>query len=225
MRKVGWLDVGLSDYDEAFALQTRLHSEVARRERDDVMLFQENYPVITAGQSADFEHLLWSEERLRNEGIALREVSRGGDITCHCPGQLVISPILHFREYDGIATVHDYLRALEETVIRLLAGFGIEAARREGMSGVWVGNEKLAAVGVAVSHSVTLHGVSINVNADLRCFEPIVACGLHGMGVTSLEKQGVHGLTLAEVRDAWLERFREVFGAHVYSISSVNSNN
>ena len=218
MRKVGWLDVGLSDYDEAFALQTRLQGEVVRREREDAILFQENYPVITAGQGADFEHLLWSEERLKGEGIALREVSRGGDITCHCPGQLVISPILRFREYDNIVTALDYLHALEETVIGLLGGFGIEAERREGMSGVWVKNEKLAAVGVAVSHSVTLHGVSINVNADLRYFEPIVACGLHGMGVTSLERQGARGVSLAEMRDAWLERFREVFGAHVYSI-------
>ena len=218
MRKVGWLDVGLTGYDEAFALQTRLHGEVARRERDDAILFQENYPVITAGQSADFEHLLWSEERLKDEGIALREVSRGGDITCHCPGQLVISPMLHFREYDGIATVHDYLRALEETIIRLLGGLGIEAKRREGMSGVWVKNDKLAAVGVAVSHSVTLHGVSVNVNADLRFFEPIVACGLHGMGVTSLEKQGVRCASLAEVRDAWLSCFEEVYGARMHSI-------
>lgn len=218
MRKVGWLDVGLTGYDEAFALQTRLHGEVARRERDDAILFQENYPVITAGQSADFEHLLWSEERLKDEGIALREVSRGGDITCHCPGQLVISPMLHFREYDGIATVHDYLRALEETIIRLLGGLGIEAKRREGMSGVWVKNDKLAAVGVAVSHSVTLHGVSVNVNADLRFFEPIVACGLHGMGVTSLEKQGVRCVSLAEVRDAWLSCFEEVYGARMHSI-------
>lgn len=218
MRAVGWYDAGLTEYDEAFALQKRLHGEVVRRERDDCVLFQENYPVITAGQSADFAHLLWSRERLEESGIAIREVSRGGDMTCHCPGQLVISPIVHFREYDGITTALDYIRALEQTIILSLLRLGVEAGRREGMSGVWVQKSKLAAVGVAVSHSVTLHGAAVNASPDLRYFEPIVACGLHGMGVTSLEALGVSGVTLAQIRGLWLESFCEVFGAAAYAL-------
>ncbi|MDO4566837.1 MAG: lipoyl(octanoyl) transferase LipB [Oscillospiraceae bacterium] len=220
MRTVGWYDTGLVSYDEAFSLQTRLHSEIACREREDLVLFQENYPVITAGRSADFEHLLWNAEKLEKEGYELREVSRGGDMTCHCPGQLVISPILHFREYEGIATVHDYLRALEQSVIELLSLYGLSGERREGMSGVWLGKSKLAAVGVAVSHSVTLHGAAVNVNCELERFEPIVACGLHGMGVSSLEKAGIGGLSLERVRGDWLGCFERVFGAETRELSS-----
>lgn len=207
--RVVWLDLGLTEYLAAFAVQEELHRRRAAGELPDVILFQENYPVITIGRSGAAENLLVSREFLAQRGIALHHVSRGGDITFHGPGQLIISPILRLQ--DRADTVHGYARLLEQVVIDLLAGYGVAGRRETGASGVWVGNRKIAALGIAVSQGVTMHGVAINVSPDLACFGYIVPCGLKDRGVTSLAAEGGPPPPLTRVRDDFLSGFARVF--------------
>lgn len=213
--RVAWLDLGLTEYLAAFALQEELHRRRAAGELPDVILFQENFPVITIGRSGSEENLLVSRDFLEQRGIALHRVSRGGDITYHGPGQLVISPILRLQERSD--TVHDYARLLERIVIDLLAGYGVTGRREAGASGVWVGDRKIAALGIAVSQGVTMHGVAINVSPDLACFNYIVPCGLKNRGVTSLAAEGGPPPSLARVRDDFLSGFSRVFAVRIES--------
>lgn len=204
------MDAGYLGYDDALEVQLKLHEACWQERSGDIILFQESPSVITLGKSGHRENLLWTPAELDAAGIRVKDVGRGGDITYHGPGQLIISPILHFRRF--ASTALEYLRMLEETVIRLLDGYGVQAGRVEGKTGVWVGEDKIAAVGVAVSHSVTMHGIAINVCPDMDHFSAIIPCGLKGMGVTSLEALGYGEPPLAGVRDRWLEAFEEVFG-------------
>jgi len=207
--QIAWVDLGLVGYDEAFAVQTALHLRRRHEEGPNIILFQENFHVITLGRSASAEHLLASPQLLAERSITVRDVSRGGDISYHGPGQLVISPILKLS--DLVQGVHQYVRMLEQVVINLLAVYGIRAGRVEGASGVWVGNKKIAALGIAIKHGITQHGVAINVCPDLSCFDLIVLCGLKDKGVTSLQALGVAVPTLQEVRDCFLHEFARVF--------------
>ena len=147
---------------------------------------------------------------LASEGVEVHESGRGGDVTYHGPGQLVGYPIirldLHGRD------VHRYLRDLEEVLIRVLARFGIEGTRAEGMTGVWVGAEKVAAIGVAISRWVTWHGVAINVDTNLDRFDLIVPCGIRGRRVTSLGRLLGRQITVAEVKPHLVECMVDVFG-------------
>ncbi len=208
--RIQWLDAGYIGYDQALGIQLKLHEACWQERRGDAILFQESPPVITLGKSSHRENLLWTTAELDAAGIDVREVGRGGDITYHGPGQLIISPILHFRRF--ASTALEYLRMLEETVIRLLNGYGVKAGRIGGKTGVWVGENKIAAVGVAVSHSVTMHGIAINVCPDMDHFSAIIPCGLQGMGVTSLEALGCGKPPLSDVRDRWLKAFENIFG-------------
>ena len=210
LNMVEWLDLGTADYDKAFIVQQKLHEDCWKGLRPDVVLFQQNEPVITCGIDADPRHIIWSEPRLREAGIKIKRVSRGGGVTYHGPGQLVVSPVLHFLRYRK--TAHLYLSALEDVMILLLARYGVEGRRIEGKSGVFVGNDKIAAVGLACSHSVTMHGMSLNICPDMRYYEAIVACGLQDAGVTSLEALGREAPSYEKVRDAWLAAFFVVFG-------------
>jgi lipoate-protein ligase B len=210
MPDVEWLDLGERGYDDALLIQRRLHEECWRSARPDVLLFQSSEPVITRGVDSAEEHILWDDERLRLAGIKTRSVPRGGGVSYHGPGQLVASTILHFLRYRS--TAHLFLRAIEEAVIRLLGRYGVEGTRIEGKSGVFVGNDKIAAVGLALSHSVTMHGVSLNICPDMRHYDAIIACGLADSGVTSLEALGVSA-SYGEVRDGLIAEFAEVFGA------------
>lgn len=204
------------DYDEDWKLQQRLHEAVVFGTLPDALLFQENAPVITLGRDFQESSLLVSKERLEQEGVAVRTVGRGGDATYHGPGVLVASPILHVMRYAKNA--HQYLRMLEETVIRQCADYGLSCFRKSGKSGVWLKEGKLAAVGVAVSRSVTLHGLAINVSPNMEHFSAIVPCGLAEEGVTSLALQGVQ-LTVGRVLEDFLAAFSVVFGAEMIPLS------
>lgn len=207
------------DYDEDWKLQQRLHEAVVFGALPGALLFQENAPVITLGRDFQESSLLVPKERLESEGVAVRPVSRGGDATYHGPGVLVASPILHILRYAKNA--HQYLRMLEETVIRQCAIYGLSCFRKSRKSGVWLKEGKLAAVGVAVSRSVTLHGLAVNVCPNMEHFSAIVPCGLAGEGVTSLALQGVR-LTVGRVREDFLAAFSEVFGAEMIPLSETN---
>jgi lipoyl(octanoyl) transferase len=184
------IDLGLIDYAEAYALQTRVVAARKAGAIEDVLLLCEHPHVITQGRNGKREHLLVSDHILRQKGVEYYETSRGGDITYHGPGQIVGYPILNLGAIRR--DVVWYVRTLEEAMIRATTEFGITAERVAGKTGIWVraGNaeEKLAAIGVHISRWVTSHGFAYNVSTDLRNFDLIVPCGIADRKATSLEK-------------------------------------
>lgn len=210
------LDLGRMDYRKAYVIQEKIHRGCYEKKIADTIIFQENNPIFTLGRSSSDDHLLRSKEELLEMGIQVEYVDRGGDITYHGPGQLVISPILHIREY--AMSVHQYVRNLEETVIRLLQKHDIRGQRIEGSSGVWIGSEKVAAVGIAVQHSITRHGIAINLNPNLAHFDYIIPCGLRDKGVTSFEKLGVSSMDIPQFKADFLVEFNQLFDTTVTKI-------
>ena len=205
---VRWL--GKVDYLSAWELQ----KDVARRRLDGavpdtLLLLEHDPPVITLGRASHREHLLATPAQLTAMSIQLVESDRGGDITYHGPGQLVGYPILDIREHGR--DVHLYLRRLEQTLIRTMERLGIAAYRKEGLTGVWVGEEKVAAIGIKVSHWVTMHGFALNVDPKLSHFRLIVPCGIHDKGVTSLRLLLGREVALTEVIPLVVDSFGEVF--------------
>jgi lipoyl(octanoyl) transferase len=207
---VRWL--GRVDYEETWALQRDLALRRARGETDDTLLLLEHPPVYTTGRRSWRDRLLVPPEAL---GAPLITVDRGGDITFHGPGQLIAYPII------GLGArprgVQAYVRGLEEAVIRTVAGYGIEAAREDGLTGVWVGRDKISAIGVRVSRPggaaggwVTSHGLALNVTVDLAWFERIVPCGIAGRGVTSIERLLGFAPPLPEVGEHLAREFSTV---------------
>jgi lipoyl(octanoyl) transferase len=203
--------LGRVAYADGLALQQELVEQRRRNEIPDQLLLLEHPPVVTLGVKVrnDRSHVLATPERLASLGVELHETGRGGDVTYHGPGQVVGYPILDLRP--DRCDVHAYVRDLEEVMIRAARRFGVEATRVEGLTGIWVGNEKLAAIGVRISRWITSHGFAFNVNTNLSHFSLIVPCGITDRGVTSLEKLLGHSVPMAEVGDAleaaFLERF------------------
>ena len=188
----------------------------ARREGvvPDAMLFLEHTPVITLGTSARETHLLASRATLRRHGVDLARSARGGDITYHAPGQLILYPILALAGAER--DVHDYVARLEEIAIATAADCGVQAFRRKGKTGAWTAHGKLAALGVRVSHWITWHGLSFNVNVDLAGFGLIVPCGLHGEAVTSLRSiLGRRCPALSQVRDSMSGHCARILGRRI----------
>jgi lipoate-protein ligase B len=205
-------DLGRAAYEPTLAFQKRLVEAVkASREAElgYLVLVEHDPPVITLGRGADADNVIAPRQRLAAEGVEVHETSRGGDVTYHGPGQLVGYPVirldLHGRD------VHRYLRDLEETLIRALARFGVDAGRREGYTGVWVGEEKVAAIGVAVTRWVTYHGFALNVATDLKHFDLIVPCGIGDRAVTSLSNLLGRRVTVDEAKRPVVECFVDVF--------------
>jgi lipoyl(octanoyl) transferase len=203
------IDLKRMKYSQAFAIQEMIYRGCDEKRYPDTIIFQQNYPVITLGRSSDFANLLKSEEELQELGIQLEIVDRGGDSTYHGPGQLVVSVLIHIRNY--AMSVHQYLRNLEEVVIRTLDVYHIQGLRIEGRSGVWVDNEKIAATGISVTHGITRHGIAININPDLSHFSYIVPCGISDGGVTSFEKLGVDVKDVEEVKSQFILQFNKIF--------------
>ena len=205
----GWLvECGRLPYGDAWALQREL---LAARQTDqiaDTLLLLEHPPVITIGRAGHAANILIPREMLAARGFEVFEIERGGDVTYHGPGQLLGYPILNLRALDE--DVVRFVRLLEATLIRVLETFGIEAARRRGFPGVWVGEAKVAAIGVAVKRKVTMHGFALNVDPDLEHFALINPCGL-GKPVTSLARLLGRRVGLAEVQPAVSRAFAEVF--------------
>lgn len=193
--------LGTVAYAEALELQQQL---VARRRSGDVgdtLLLLEHPHVITLGTSASREHVLIGSDEEKLLGIDVFETGRGGDVTYHGPGQLVGYPILDLKP--DRCDLHAYVRDLEQVLIDALARFGIDAARKEGLTGVWVGDEKIAAIGVRVSSGwITSHGFALNVTTDLSYFGSIVPCGIRDFGVTSMARVLGRDVSLDEAADA-----------------------
>lgn len=203
---------GLVSYASAWEWQRDL---VARRSRDelpDVILTLEHPKVFTCGRRGDRGHLLWSQEERAARGVEFHRVDRGGDVTYHGPGQLVGYPVLRLS---GIRRIVEYVRTLEELCIRTAADFGVDARAVPGLTGAWVGDDKLAAIGVHVnSRAVTSHGFAFNVTTDLEDFGGIVPCGLADKGVCSLQSLGVT-TTVADVLARLRIHIEDVLGCTV----------
>jgi lipoyl(octanoyl) transferase len=201
---------GTVGYLAAWDLQRQLVAERQAGRGRDTLLLLEHPRVYTLGRRADRSNVLLDDAELARRGIEVVEVDRGGDVTYHGPGQLVGYPILRLA---GTRVVVDYVRALEEILLRTAASFGVTAGRSPGYTGVWVGDEKLAAIGVRVaSGGVTSHGFALNVTSDLADFGGIVPCGISDRGVCSLASLGVT-TTVDAVADAVERAVAEVLGA------------
>ena len=181
------VDLGRMPYRPAWDLQRRVGNAVLEEKIPDTVLLVEHTPVYTLGRAAhgQFTNLVWDDVTLLKEGIELVEVDRGGDITYHGPGQLVGYPIVHLGAYDN--DLHRYLRLLEEALIMALGLSGISATRVPPHTGVWVGDEKIAAIGVKASRGITQHGFALNINPNLDHFRGIIPCGIRDKGVTSMQ--------------------------------------
>jgi lipoyl(octanoyl) transferase len=204
--------LGVVSYGEALELQKHLVDERKSNEIPDQLLLLEHPPVITLGVKTrnDRTHVVATPETLDEQGVEVFESGRGGDVTYHGPGQLVGYPIMDLRP--DRCDVHRYVRDLEEVLIRVAGGFGVDAARVPGLTGVWVGNEKLAAIGVRIARWVTSHGFALNVSTNLAHFNLIVPCGIADKGVTSLERLIGRPIAMDEVADLTADVFAAVFG-------------
>ena len=174
------LDLGLSDFNETWELQKKLQTKRILNEIEDHLLLVEHPPVYTLGKNAPKEHLL----NFVNDASVI-QTDRGGNITFHGPGQLVGYPILDLNHYKRSITW--YMRKLEQLIIDTLGDYGIIAGRKKGLTGVWVKDKKIAALGVRISKWVTMHGFSINVNPNLEYYKSIIPCGIEDYGITSME--------------------------------------
>ena len=200
-------DLGRMAYAEAWQEQLRVHAAVADGTEPPTLLLVEHPPVITFGKKGGREHLLVPEAELAARGFDLFDIERGGDVTYHGPGQLVGYPIFRVGR-----RVQEYLRSLEAAMVRVLAEYGIEAVGSPGYAGVWVGNDKVVAIGVAIKRDVSFHGFAMNVHTNLRHFDTIVPCGLEGKGVASLASLTGRDVTLDEVKPKVVAALRAEFG-------------
>ena len=210
--------LGRIEYERAFDLQTKLVDGLVS---DDAapygyLLLLEHPPTFTIGRSGSADNVRASAEQLAARGAKLLTVNRGGDVTFHGPGQVVAYPIVRLERQGR--DVHRYLRQLEETIIRTLGKYRVDGHRKPGLTGVWVGEEKVAAIGVAIRRWITYHGISINVDVDLSYFDLIHPCGIRGRGVTSLARILGRQVDPAAVADAFAAGFGDVFGAELLRI-------
>jgi len=223
MRNCQVLELGRMGWAEAFEMQQQLVASRKEGRVPDHLLLVEHPHTITLGRNAHAENVLASAEVMDRSGIRFHHTDRGGDVTYHGPGQLVGYPILDLREWKR--DVGAYMRAVEEVLIGTLGDFGIKAGRIPGLTGVWIGERKIAAIGVHLSRWVTSHGFALNVNTDLNYFGYIVPCGLT-RPVTSMAECGVR-TTLARVSQSVAAQFGRVFDCEVLypALASMESEN
>ncbi len=207
------VDLGKMEYEEAMIFQEKAWSLRITDILPDLLILVEHFPVYTVGRSGGYEHIKTDLSGLHKKGINVVETDRGGSITFHGPGQLVAYPILH-RDIFGCDPLQ-YLRMLEEVIIRALAKYGVRGERFPPNTGVWVEQKKIAAIGVACRGSVTTHGFAINVNVDLASFNLINPCGIIDYGVTSLKELTNNAPGVDEVKELIVEIFAEVFSINL----------
>ena len=244
MNSIAVLHLGLIDYGTALRLQETL-VELRKQQRiPDVLLLLEHPPVITLGRNAKPSNIVASREFLAGKGVEVFEINRGGDVTFHGPGQLVAYPIFDLRDFTPKLGAVDYVRKLEEVLMRTCAQYRIETQRIRGMTGVWTmagaagvantketmaqaelppsAERKIAAIGVHISRGVTSHGFALNVSTDLEFFKLIVPCGLSGKPVTSIERETGSRLSIEEVLPVVTRNFGSVFGSQILWLESLD---
>ena len=210
MNRIKIIDLGFLDYKNSWNYQKELQKKVLIGDCSDSIIFVEHDSVYTFGKNSDKSNLLVSKD----SKIKIYETERGGEITYHGPGQLVCYPILNLKNFKQSVTW--YMRALEEVIIETLKLFNIKAKRKDGLTGVWVKDEKIGAQGVRMTKWVTMHGFALNVNTDLRFFNDIIPCGIKDFGVTSIEKIIGKEQDLSLVKEHILISFAKVFNIKGY---------
>ncbi len=204
-KELFYSNLGTVSYQEAWDLQRTIHLMRTSGAIEDTLLLLEHPHTYTLGKTADRTNLIGSEEYLEKNGISVFEIDRGGDITYHGPGQIVGYPIIDLNKWKP--DTHLYLRNLEEVIIKVLAEYGIESGRKPEYTGVWVGESKIAAIGIRVSRWVTMHGFAFNINTDLELFNGIIPCGIKDKEVTSLSRLLKREIKIDEVKQKLRDQF------------------
>ena len=205
MRKIDILNLGFKPYKEVWDLQKELVEKRRNGQINDTLILVEHEPVYTLGKNADENHILQHSP----QDVKTYHIERGGDVTFHGPGQLVGYPILDLHNYKK--SISWYMRSLEQLIIDTLAEYGITAERKVGLTGVWVGDEKIAALGVRVTRWVTMHGFALNVTPDLIYYSSIIPCGIFEYGVTSMAKLVTNEITVNSVKRVLTKMFMNQF--------------
>jgi len=209
--------LGLINYDAAYAIQKMIQAQKMSGQISDVLLLLEHYPTFTMGKSSKLENLLLSPEELSRKGISLFFADRGGDITYHGPGQLTVYPIMDLRNRGR--DIGPYVRNLEEMVIQTLDDLSIEGRRNGENVGIWVGGDKIASIGISIRRWVTMHGIALNVNPDLKNFTYINPCGLDGNKVTSISKLLGYDVPIETIGDRIAAHFADIFDVEIELVS------
>ncbi len=213
------IDCGLADYREALQLQHQLREKRRRGEIPDTVLIVEHSPVITLGARQSANKLLADRKDLAQRHIDVVDIRRGGGTTAHNPGQLVFYPILNLRQLNpclpaGKVGISEYIRELESIGAELLEQLDVQAERRKGFPGLWVGTKKIASIGVRVSKFITYHGMAINIQNDLSIFEFITPCGLDGIEMTSVQKETGKRHSMSLIKRSLAELLKEHFSSN-----------
>ena len=199
------LDLGLSPFKEVWDLQKELVKKRQNGQIKDTLILAEHEPVYTLGKNANENHILQNSPR----DVKTYQIERGGDVTFHGPGQLGGYPIMDLHNYNK--SISCYMRSLEQLIIDTLAEFRVTAERKDGLTGVWVGDEKIAALGVRVTRWITMHGFALNVSPDLTYYSGIIPCGIFEYGVTSMAKQLTIEVAVDSVKQVLIEKFMNQF--------------
>ena len=215
--------LGVVRYEEALALQRTLVEERRAGRVTDLLLLLQHPPVITLGVRGDGgrSHIVADDARLAEMGIVVSDTGGGGDVTYHGPGQIVGYPILDLRP--DRCDVHRYVRDIEDVMMQTCADYGVHSRRVEGLTGVWVGERKIGAIGVRISRWITSHGFAFNVSTNLDHFELILPCGIRDRGVTSLRQELGRDVPIAEVEDSLAQHFGGVFDREVTSAAATTA--
>jgi lipoyl(octanoyl) transferase len=208
-REFDYYDLGLIDYKEAWDLQKDIFELRGKNLINDSFLLLEHPHTYTLGKVTDKNNLVSNKEYLEQNKISVYEIDRGGDITYHGPGQLVGYPIINLS--DWYQDTHRYLRGLEEVIILTCKDYSIDCNRIEGLTGVWIDNRKIAAIGIKVSRWITMHGFAFNINTNLNLFNGIIPCGIKDKTVTSLKNELGKEINMNEVKNLVLKNFKLVF--------------
>lgn len=204
-KELFYSNLGTVSYQEAWDLQKTIHLMRTSGTIEDTLLLLEHPHTYTLGKTADRANLIGSQEYLEKNGVSVFEIDRGGDITYHGPGQIVGYPIIDLNKWKP--DTHLYLRNLEEIIIKVLAEYGIESGRKPEYTGVWVGESKIAAIGIRVSRWVTMHGFAFNINTELELFNGIIPCGIKDKEVTSLSRLLKREININEVKQKLRDHF------------------
>lgn len=209
IRKLTYCDLGFIDYKEAWDLQKITHQQRVENKIDDVIFLLEHPNTYTLGKTADKKNLIGNEKYLSDNKISVYDIDRGGDITYHGPGQIVGYPIINLTNWQQ--DTHKYLRSLEEVIINVCKDYDLQGQRINGLTGVWINDRKIAAIGIKVSRWITMHGFAFNINTDLKLFNGIIPCGITDKAVTSLKQELEIEVPIIEVKEKIIHRFNNIF--------------
>lgn len=208
-KELSIVNAGMMEYHQAWQFQRDIFQKVKSGDLPDTLILLEHPHTYTLGKVTDKKNLLADEKYLSEKGISVVEIDRGGDITYHGPGQLVGYPIIDLKRWKQDS--HKYLRHLEEVLIRCCNEYNLEAGRKDGLTGVWIDQRKIAAIGIKISSWITMHGFAFNVNTDLTFFDGIIPCGITDKEVTSLHRELKDGVDIEQFKNKVIENFSALF--------------